>query len=477
MKTYQNLLAVGASDAERGAFCRSAVNEFMTSAEYKQAKDGDAYYNKHNITIENYQKYLYTLSGRQVADIFSSNYKLKTLFFRRLVTQQVQYVCGNGVNFNDETTKDRLGKDFDFKLQQIAKRAMAGGRAFGFWNLDHLEIFGFADNSKEAGFCPLYDEETAQLKAGIRFWFKKVGKKILFRATLYEEDGYTDYKQTDTEAVEVLRPKRAYKQIVKRTALGDVDEAFDENYTKLPIVPLYANDTYESELIGIRESIDAYDFIKSSVANDIDDTSGFFWVLKNTGGMDDADLAQFVQRMKTVKATVLDGDVGVDAEAHTLDVPVASRSAMLELLRKDIYEDFQALDVNTLSASAKTTQEIQASYQAQDNKCADFEYYLIDFIQQILEIAGINDEPTFRWNRVVNQLEQTQMVLQASTYLTDEAVVKHLPFLTPEEAEDIINGLATNSYERFNLDDADGEELSDDTGKANTDDVLEDINE
>lgn len=82
------------SEIERGNFCREAVNEFMSTAEYRQAKDGDAYYAKHNVTIEKYQKYLYTLSGKQVADIFSSNYKLKTLFFRRLVLQQVQYVLG-----------------------------------------------------------------------------------------------------------------------------------------------------------------------------------------------------------------------------------------------------------------------------------------------------------------------------------------------------------------------------------------------
>ena len=134
---------------------------------------------------------------------------------------------------------------------------------------------------------------------------------------------------------------------------------------------------------------------------------------------------------------------------------------MLELLRKDIYEDFQALDVNTLSAAAKTTQEIQAAYQSQDNKCADFEYYVIDFVQRILEIAGIDDNPTFMWNRVVNQLEQTQMVLQAANYLTDEAVIRHLPFLTPEEAIEVIDSRQDEDYDRFNADDEYGEDEDD----------------
>lgn len=463
MYTYQDLMNVGASDNERGSFCREAVSKFMGSEIYRRAKDGEAYYSKHNTTIEKFQKYLYTVSGKQIRDVFSANYKLKTLFFRRLVTQQVQYVLGNGLTLADVNHKEMLGKDFDYQLQLLAKKAMASGRAFGFWNYDHMEVFGFADTPSDPGFCPLYNEETSQLDAGIRFWFRKIGDKKVFRCTLYEADGYTEYRQLEDGDVEVIAPKRAYKQTVKSTVANGVVDVFDENYSKLPIVPLYANDSHESELVGIKECIDCYDYIKSGLANDIDDTAGFYWILKNTGGMDDADLAQFVQRMKTVKATTLDGDQGVDAEAHTLDVPVEARRTMLELLRKDIYEDFQALDVNTLSASAKTTQEIQASYQSQDNKCADFEYYLLDFVQQILEIAGIDDEPTFRWNRVVNQLEQTQMILSAKEYLTDEILIKHLPFLTPEECDEIINQRETESYNQFNAeDDFEDEDLEED---------------
>lgn len=466
MKTYQDLLKVGADEGARGDFIQSAIKEFTNSAEYQTAKVGEAYYAKHNLTIESYQKLLYTVTGRQVADIFGANYKLKTLFFRRLVTQQVQYVLGNGLKLSKTSNKEKLGRDFDYKLQQIAKKAMSGGRAFGFWNLDHLEVFGFADTATDAGFCPLYSEETAQLEAGIRFWYRTVGTERILRATLYEADGYTEYRQVGNKPPVVIEPKRGYKRVITRTNAEGISNVLDENYSKLPIVPLYANDTHESELVGLRESIDCYDFIKSGLANDIDDTSGFFWVLKNTGGMEDADLAKFVQRMKTVKATVVDGDDGVEAEAHTLEVPVTARQTMLELLRKDIYEDFQALDVNTLSASAKTTQEIQSAYQSQDNKCADFEYLILDFVQQILALAGINDNPTFTWNRVVNMSEQTAMVLQAGQYLTDEAIIKHLPFLTPEEQDEIIKAREAEDYNQFNT----NEPNEEDTDEAENED-------
>ena len=129
MYTYQDLLKCGADEHARGEFCRKAIDAFKGTQEYADALAGESYYNKHNTTIENFQKMLYTVSGKEVKDVFSANYKLKTLFFRRLVLQQVQYVLGNGVTLSDVNNKEKLGRDFDFQLQSAAKRAMEIGRA------------------------------------------------------------------------------------------------------------------------------------------------------------------------------------------------------------------------------------------------------------------------------------------------------------------------------------------------------------
>lgn len=454
MLTFQDLLET--SEGDRGKFCRDAVNNFRASAEYSLAKDGMAYYDKHNVTIEKYQKMLMTMSGEQKKDIFSANYKLKSLIFRRLVTQEVQYVLANGLTLQKPENKKKLGKSFDHQLAIAAAWAMAGSRSFGFWNYDHLEVFGYADTPSTPGFCPLYDAETGQIGAGIRYWFRTIGDENIFRATLYEKDGFTEYRQVDDKKPTILQPKRGYKRTTMSAPALGVVEVRDENYSDFPIVPLYANDTHESELVGIRENVDAYDFIKSGFANDID-ASGFYWILENTGGMDDTDLAEFVQRMKTVKAAAVDGNQGVKAEAHTIDIPVEARRTMLELIRKDIYEDFQALDVSTLSAAAKTTQEIQAAYQSQDNKCSELEYHILDFVDKILELAGIDDEPTFKWNKIVNQAEQTNMILSAANYLPEEIIINHLPFLTPEEADIAIKAIDKESFDRFN-DEEDDEE-------------------
>ena len=448
MRTYQNLSKIRENEGKLNKFVFEVIEEHKGSAAYKTAAIAEKYYAKKNVTIMAFQKMLYNMHGQQVPDMWSANYKLRTHFFRRFVTQQVQYVLSNGVTFQNKDTKDKLGKKFDTQMQRAAKKAMVDHVSFLFWNLDHVEVFCFADTPTDPGFAPLYDEDTGALRAGVRYWHP--GEKVT-RATLYEEDGYTEYIKEEIEGKEritIVAEKRSYKKTVISSKADGVSGERNENYSTFPIIPLYANDLHESELEGHRESIDCYDYIKSGMANDIDDTSGFYWVLKNSGGMDDVDLAKFRERMHTVKVATMDDD-NASAEAHTLDVPVEAREKMLELLKADLYSDFQIVNVEALSASAKTATEIRAAYQPMDDKCGDFEYFLIDAIQNVLALAGIDDEPSFKWNRIANQTEETNMVMTAAAILGDELTLKKLPFLTPEEVEDRLHDMGNQTMNRF----------------------------
>ena len=444
MRTFQNLYEIREDEDKVKKFVFDVIEEHKGSAAYKAASIAEKYYAKKNVTIMAFQKMLYNMKGQAVPDMWSANYKLRTHFFRRFVTQQVQYVLSNGVTFQNKDTKDKLGKNFDTQMQRAAKKAMVDHVSFLFWNLDHVEVFCFADTPTDPGFVPLYDEDTGALRAGVRYWH--VSEHIT-RATLYEEDGYTEYVKKKGD-ISTVAEKRSYKKTVISTKADGVSGERNENYSAFPIVPLYANDLHESDLEGHRESIDCYDYIKSGLANDIDDTSGFYWVLKNSGGMDDVDVAKFRERMHTVKAALLD-DENASAEAHTLEVPTEAREKMLELLKADLYEDFQIVNVEALSASAKTATEIRAAYQPMDDKCGDFEYFLIDAIHSILSLAGIDDEPSFKWNRIANQTEETNMVMTAAAVLGDELTLKKLPFLTPEEVEDRLRDMGNQAMNRF----------------------------
>lgn len=433
MKTYQDLLSVGVNEDARAAFVEAAVEEHRHSARYHIAADAEAYYAKRNVTMEKYRKVIINALGQTVPDIWSSNYKLTHSFFRRFILQQTQYVLSNGVTFATASTKKRLGNNFDNKIQELAKRALVDGVAFGFWNYDHLDVFSFADTPSEPGFVPLYDEESGLLCAGVRYWMPSEETK---RWTLYEADGYTDYIQARNGATRVLHEKRAYIGTIRSTEACGVEEMEGTNYAAFPIIPMYANDLKESELVGIRAAIDCYDFIKSGMANNVDENSAFYWTLKNSGGMDDVDLVNFVQKMKQLHAVNLERDV--EAEAHTLAIPVEANKMLLDYLKDDLYADFMLVNTDKALAGDKTATAIRLAYQPQDDKCSDFEYCIRDFIARLLSLLGIDDVPSFKWNRIANQTEETQMVMTAAQYLDDEAVLKHLPWLTPEEVDDLL---------------------------------------
>jgi len=435
MTTYQDLMAA----ADRAEALIAAIDDHKKSEAFCTAADAMEYDARRNVTITRYQKLLYTLSGQVVPDNFTANHKIVSGFFPRFITQLNQYLLGNGITL-DEKARKKLGKSFDRKLQQLGRSALVGGAAFGFWNFDHLEVWKLTE------FVPVWDEETGALRAGIRFWQVAPGKSV--QMVFYEEDGYTCYSLKEKE-LRIIEEKHTYRRIIKNTPADGVEVEDSGNYGSLPIIPLWGNPHHQSELVGIRSQIDAYDLIKSGFANDLDDASMIYWTLENCGGMDDVDLSRFVERMKTIKAAVVDGDAGAKAEAHTLEVPYASRVAYLERLEKDMYGDFGALDVTSLQGGQKTATEIRAAYQPLDSKADEYEYCVLEFLEKFFALIGIEADPVFNRSRIDNQPEATQMVLMAAEYLDDETILRHLPWLTPEETEEILNRRADTDVDRL----------------------------
>ena len=440
MKTYQDFLEVAEkSDRERMEFVLSAINNHKDSDLYKQAVIAKEYDAHRNVTIANFQKLLYTLNGKVIPDNYSPNYKLRSNFFANFITQETQYLLGNGVTLKKEENKAKLGAGFDTRLQDAAHDALVGGVSYGFWNLDHLEVFDVTE------FVPLLDEENGALRSGIRFWQVCTSKPL--RATLFEPDGFTQYIRRSGEEMMILEPKRGYVAVEATSEIDGTELLAYQNYPGFPIIPMYGNRAKQSELVGQREAIDCYDLIKSGFANTVDDASVIYWTISNAGGMDEIDMARFKESMRRIGVGLVDDD-GAKAEAHTITIPVEAREALLSRISDDLYRDFQMLDVTKLQGGQKTATEINAAYQSMDNKVDQFEYCVIDFLQALFKIVGIEDEPSFTRSKVTNQLEQTQMVLLAANYLDDETILNKLPWLTQEEVAEILKRKATEDIER-----------------------------
>ena len=442
MKYWEDLQAAQRT-GEKGIadFVKNAIGEHCASKLYVDAVTAYEYFKKRNVTITQYKKMLYRLTGEAVADNISANHKFCNGFFPIFVRQENSFLLGDGVTFNDDATKEKLGGDeFDKDMYAAGEFALWGAVSFVMFNLDHLDVF------KVTEFAPLWGEEDGALHAGIRFW--QVADDKPLRATLYEADGYTEYIYREGSNGEILTPKRAYTQIV-RTSVADGVEIMDgENYPSFPIVPLWANREHQSELTGLREKIDGYDLIQSGFANDLDDASMIYWIINNAGGMDEVDLAKFLDQIKRVHAAVVE-DNEAKAEAHTVELPYQARQAGLQDIRDSLYRDAMALDTDKITAGNVTATAIYAAYENLELKCDGYEYCVSECIKGLLDLIGVDDSPTYHRRKTTNQPEITNMVLAAGQYLDDETILKHLPFLNIDEIDEIMNRRLSEEKQRY----------------------------
>lgn len=412
-------------------FVAAAVERHRGGELYRTALSADRYQRQRNETVEEFVKIIFSEDGHAFEDPTASRLRIKSNFFKRLNVQRAMYSLGNGVTFSEEGVKEKLGPRFDDDLIEIGVDSLTHGVCFAFWNLDRVEVFPVTE------FAPIWDASTGALRAGVRFW--RVAHDKPLNAVLYEEDGYTGYAEVDGVMTET-EEKSPYKVVYEETAVDGLVRVSGENYTRFPIVPVWGSDARQSTLVGMRGAIDAYDLIKSGLANDVQDCAQIYWIVENAGGMQDADLARFRDRLKFTHIANVDSEDGGAATPYAQEVPYQSRAAVLKQIRDDLFEDFGALDVHAVAAGA-TNDHIDAAYQPVDEAAAEFERHMRTAVMDLLELQGIVAEPIFTRGKVSNVREQVEVVALESQWLDRRTILRKLPNIAPSEVDAILSEL------------------------------------
>lgn len=423
MKTYQDLLLVGQDEGQRMQFLQAAIGEHTASKLYMVAADAEMYYRHLNPTIMRYEKLVYDVYGKAHPDVFAANHKIPCRYYFYFVTQAVMYLLSNGVSFSGKDTKDKLGgAEFDHVLQDMAVKALNAGVCFGFLNVDHVELLPIAGGPGEVSFVPLYDEDNGALMAGIRYWQVDADKPL--RCTLFEIDGMTEYIKKKGMDMAVLAPKRAYKLKVGTSEATGMEIYAGENWDSLPIVPLF-NTNRQSELIGTQKTLDSYDLMLSDMINNVSEGNLIYWIIQNADGMDNVDDQKFVERLKTLH--VAHTEDGQSITPVTMQAPYQANETSLERLRKQLFEDFMALDTQNIAGGAVTATQIEAAYEPMNLKSGMLERQVTGFIMGLLKLLGIKDDaPTYVRDMIVNKNEEMQTILQAAEHLPDQYVTEKL---------------------------------------------------
>ena len=330
--------------------------------------------------------------------------------------------------------------------------------------MDHVEVFEITE------FVPLYDEENGALAAGIRFW--QIDNEKPLRCTLYEMDGITEYIKRKEDDMVVLQEKRAYVIESEFSELTNDVIYYGRNYPTFPIVPLKNNREFRSELCWKRNTIDALDLCTSGMVNNVDEGSIIYWALQNCGGMDDMDAAKFLERVKTTHIAFMDNsDKGATAEPRTIEAPYVGTQNAIDTLEKRLYQDFQAFDASAVQAGNQTATAIKASYVPLDLKTDKFERQVTEFIQGILLLAGIEDEPTYTRNQIINKTEEIQAVLMLAPYVTQEYLTRKLLTILGDAdmVDEILKQMDAEDLDRFNGTGQDNEPVAEEQGEEDGD--------
>ena len=431
-------------------FIRNVIEDHKGSDLYRDGDISDRYARQENVEAVNREKLYRDIAGRLVKNNWTPCHRMRSKLFGILATQENSFLLGNGLTLEKPKNKEKLGKDFDTKLLQAGCVALTQTVAYLFWNLDHVEIF------KNLEFAPLMDETTSSLRAGVRWWQIAASKPL--RATLYEEDGYTEYVwNLDKDGQinpngKIMQEKRGYQITYKVQPNEEVQITNQQNYPAFPIVPLWSNTQHINQFMGIKPTIDAIDELTNALNDDLTETQ-LYWLIQGADGMDKSDLAQLLNDIREQK--IINPAEGQNVQPYTVNIPVNERQAEISRLKRQVYEDFQGLDIDEIKGGAVTATQIKAAYEPLNHKADDYEMCVIECLNNLFKlIPGLEGEnPTFSRSLLVNQSETLQAVLQAAQYFTEDYVAEKILTLLGDgdKTKDILKQREKEEAERMLL--------------------------
>lgn len=441
MLTYQDMLNAG----DKAAFIRSVITQHQSTELYKTAVDADLYDRQRNVTI---MALVDALKKRKRLPA-NADIKIPCNLFHRVNRQLVSYLLGNGATFSRkekrsvdgqlvtvDLTREALGKKFDGDLYRWGYKARIHGVAFAYVTPERLYVYPVTN------FAPIYDEDTGAMMAGVRFWQLDTNKPMI--AELYTDQGIDTYKSPRGGGALELEDHQPYQVRVTSTEARGVIGIDSVNSGGLPVVQMYGSDLHQSTLVGMRARVDSIDLVQTGFGRDVRDVSKIYWLIANHGGMTDADLDKFLDDIATRHIAKINDSTAFTGDTlrnsltpYTQDVPTEGNMAFLNYSRAALMEDAGALDVHSISAGS-TNDHIDAAYQPLDDEADDFENQVIEAVQQVLKIRGIDDTPTFKRNRIANTREQIQAVMLEANVLGRRKTLEKLPNVTTDEVDEIL---------------------------------------
>ena len=375
------------------------IDDDISSEKKVYAKKGQAYYEGEH-DIKNYKLYYYKADSELVEDVTRSNIKISHPFFTELVDQAVQYMLSGKDGFikSDmpelQAELDKYFNDDEGFVSELSE-VLTGSQAKGFEymyaykNAENRTAFQCADS---IGVIEVRAKDTDKQAEHVIYWYIDridKGRKKITRIQVWDKEKVSYYVRNDKGKIklddsEPINPKP--HTLLKK---DKDDKTYQDSFGFIPFFRLDNNKKQWSCLKPIKDLIDDYDFMASSLSNNLADFDTPIYMVKGFHGDNLDELALNVKGRKMMGVPTEGG-----MEVHTVDVPYQARQVKLELDEKNIYRFGMGLNTAGLKdTNATTNVAIKAAYSLLDLKCSKLEIRLKQFLRKLIKVVlqEIND--------------------------------------------------------------------------------------
>lgn len=398
---------------------KKIIDTWLGSSARRKIVDANKYYDGENVTVSKLKRMMWSDKyKRMIENTFVANNKISYNKYHDIVSQKVNTLL-NEIPVINDFKDDLFVKNLGYALKQASIKASNGGSAFIYCGYDNNLVVFDTENC-----IPFYDDENKDIiKAFIRFWdinsFLDLSKSTRY-VEVYEEDGLTIYKSQDLSNYVIATSKQSYKFKIKT----DIFETQQENIklSRIPIVELKNNENRTNDFTTtIRSKIDMIDILNSGFANNIEDFTEIFWIIKNGAGLTSDELEDFVASINMTKKAILEGDStnSLDIETKQIDIPVEARTKYTEELKTELIDESGIIDTAQLTGSSLTTTAIKASTMKLRQRVSDFEWFVYIACKSILNLYN-------EYNNISNidyDIEFTKLLIDNDTEIITNAIM------------------------------------------------------
>lgn len=465
VRTYN----ASATNIDVDKLVNSAIKQFDTSKEREWMQTGEKYYNNES-DIDNKKRYDHCgIHGKENTRL--SNAKIHRAFMRKLTRQKVNYAFGEpfSISTDNEAYKKILEEEYFekgfYRLIQtlgvnavkqglnwlnpyydetgkLCYRRVPGDQVKPFWSdIDHLELqcvihyycvdVYVGDDVNDTFYADYYSH------SGVIHYVKNADG-------IYERQSEQPYEEGNfllpTPQTEEVKDKdgNIVEVIYKLDADGNI--IFENEpyvWDRIPWIPFKYNSDEKSLIVFIKSLIDMYERLLSLDLDIIIDIPDNIKVIKGYSG---ANLEDLTDNIAKYRAVLIDGDGSMESLETKFDV--TSSEKLLNILRKDIYEDGAGVDTQTENTGDQSGTALKFLYNDLDLDCREFiaEFklaleelmFFIDYDIQLKHEADYSQEEVtfnFKTSGIINELELIEMINASRDMIPDKFLLPKHPFV------------------------------------------------